>query len=75
VRPATDEVVRFLAKVIHADHGCHEWRGTLDRGGYGKFTSRSGRTLRAHRFSFEKYVGEIPQTVFVFYIAAIIGSA
>jgi hypothetical protein len=42
--------------------GCWTWHGTIDRDGYGKIKIRAIRVaaLRAHRVSYEAYVGPIP---------------
>lgn len=53
-----DVAERFWAKVAVAD--CWEWRGGRLRAGYGKFW-RDGKTLLAHRVSWELLVGTIPQ--------------
>ena len=39
--------------------GCWEWYGPFDRDGYGK-VKRHGKTLRAHRVSYEIHKGPIP---------------
>lgn len=41
--------------------GCWEWKGTLNRGGYGKF----GTKRLAHRISYESIYGTIPKGMFV----------
>lgn len=54
-------VARFWAKVDkNGPNGCWDWTGTGFRG-YGLFTARTGRSKRAHRFSWEVTNGEIPQ--------------
>ena len=55
-----DPEIRFWAKVEKTD-GCWLWLGTRDRDGYGSFRgSRSDEKVRAHRWSYERYVGPIP---------------
>ena len=49
---------RFLAKVEITD-GCWTWRGCSQRG-YG-VVRRGGKKLRAHRYSYELFVGTIPE--------------
>lgn len=39
--------------------GCWEWGGYRNRGGYGQL-ERDGRTISAHRWYYEQYVGPIP---------------
>lgn len=57
-RPKSDETKRFLDKVKVMGTGCHEWQAGLARGGYGKFQN-NGKTITAHRFSYQKFVGDI----------------
>jgi hypothetical protein len=54
------EQATFMSQVAANDaSGCWEWQGTLMRLGYGHF--HYGRhTRRAHRRSFEMFVGPIP---------------
>lgn len=42
---------------------CWVWLGVLDRDGYGRISHahKKGRTVRAHRFSFELHGGSIPE--------------
>lgn len=56
---------RFAAKAkVNYATGCIEWQAAKDNGGYGMFRI-NGRTLRAHRFSYEANVGEIPEDMCV----------
>lgn len=48
------------------DHGCWDWQGSLQHGGYGRFWTggrreNGGRCRQAHRFAYEMYVGPIPE--------------
>lgn len=43
--------------------GCWEWKGTLHKGGYGKF-----RSLGAHRAAYEYYIDKIPKGILVCHI-------
>jgi len=51
---------RFWPKV---DRGgaCWLWTGALYVNGYGAFRGPDGRTIRAHRFAYERVVGPIPE--------------
>ena len=62
--PSTDE--RFWSKVDkhRSDRGCWEWTDALGHYGYGAF-SVEGMTYRAHRWSYERFVGPIPDGLFV----------
>lgn len=53
---------RFWAKVKKTE-GCWLWTGSKARFGYGKIGTgrRSGKTVTAHRVSFEMHCGPIPE--------------
>ena len=54
-RPPVPLKVRFWRFVTPGDPDeCWEWRGGLDKDGYGSIESK-GKTLRAHRVSFEMH--------------------
>lgn len=57
-----DAVARFMAnvRVEDGDRGCWLWLGAIDRHGYGLFPL-GGKMLLAHRWSFEQFVGSIPE--------------
>ncbi len=55
-KPTTAEVARFFDKVQITKH-CWLWTGCIV-GGYGQFGFR-GSIIRAHRFSYELFVGPI----------------
>lgn len=62
--PHAPAVERFLAKICIPD-SCWEWTASKDQKGYGAFgvgSTRDGtaRVVRAHRFAYEFWVGEIP---------------
>lgn len=50
---------RFWAKVKKSD-GCWEWTAYQNRAGYGRFGNAPGKTMLAHRFSYELENGPIP---------------
>lgn len=51
---------RITANVVEDDYGCWIWVRRLDRKGYGKMTVRKS-TVAAHRFSYETFIGPIPE--------------
>ena len=51
---------RFWAKVDKQDNGCWHWLGHLNPGGYGMFWEVP-RKHYAHRWSYEEFVGPIPE--------------
>jgi hypothetical protein len=58
--PNRDPIARFIAKVASADaNGCEIWIGALTTHGYGAFWA-DGRQVAAHRFSYETFIGPIP---------------
>jgi hypothetical protein len=53
----------FLSKVKKTK-GCWEWTASTNSKGYGQFAVGYGKTrkvLRAHRISYELFVGEVPE--------------
>lgn len=63
-RPRSDAKKRFLAMVTYAANGCHEWKGTLHWGGYGKFHYEAGH-IPAHRAAYLLFVGKIPEDALI----------
>lgn len=60
------DLERFYASVSIADTGCVQWNRGKDKDGYGLFrvgsrTDGTRRSVRAHRWSYEKFVGPIPR--------------
>lgn len=56
---------RFLAKIEKTDD-CWFWTGSCNRKGYGQLSTRRGqRPLLVHRFSYEHFIGPIPQDMHV----------
>lgn len=53
-----DPLARFWSKVDKQD--CWVWTGTVKPNGYGKF-SVGQKTLNAHRWSYETFVGKVPE--------------
>jgi len=49
---------RFVAKIDKSDDGCWNWTNVVS-GTYGRFYV-DGKHVQAHRFSYELYVGPIP---------------
>lgn len=55
----------FLKRVNQTDMGCWEWIGAIrGNSGYGAIKVK-GKTLSAHRYSYEMYVGPITNGLFV----------
>src|SRR6478752_8160163 len=50
---------RLLFRSMRADNGCWIWQGALDSRGYGNFLVGK-KFLRAHRVSYEHFIGSIP---------------
>lgn len=56
--------VRFFALVEKTD-GCWFWKGAVKEFGHGVMRGQNGRTIRAHRASWEIHKGPIPSGLFV----------
>lgn len=58
--PAID---RFMPKItVNPASGCWEWTGARKGNGYGNFSAGGvGSTVIAHRWSYEHFVGPIPE--------------
>lgn len=54
---------RFWAKVIKGERpdSCWEWAGCHNHKGYSHFSLEGGRTVGAHRYSYELVIGPIPE--------------
>ena len=60
-----DRLDAFAAKVDKRDtYSCWEWLASKDSNGYGWFRVE-GKSVRAHRVSWEYYFGEIPEGLLV----------
>jgi len=58
---SVDRLAMFMAKVMPEPmSGCWLWIGALNGKGYGNFRGESLRTLQAHKFSYETFVGDVP---------------
>lgn len=56
----TDPFVRFDKYCMPVtESGCIIWLGSEAKG-YGRFALAKGKTVRAHRFSYERHIGPIP---------------
>lgn len=50
---------RFFSRFIKLDNGCWQWVAHADKDGYGVLPSNK-KNIRAHRFSYELHIGQIP---------------
>jgi transposase len=50
----------LLDRVRRSSRGCWEWQRGRHRQGYGQFTNKAGKTVLAHRVSYEHFCGPIP---------------
>lgn len=57
--PYEQEEIRFFAKVNKTDT-CWLWTGYVNKKGYGRFSKHQGKGVMAHRWSYEFFVGDIP---------------
>ena len=63
VRDEERDLIRDFWANVRVTDGCWEWTGPND-GKYGRFY-RGGQSNRAHRLSYELFVGEIPDGLWV----------
>jgi hypothetical protein len=57
----TPPIDRFMNKVvIVAESGCWIWTGSVGKARYGTFNAGDNKTRAAHRWSYENFIGEIP---------------
>ena len=56
--------VRFEASYIKSDE-CWLWNGPMNGTGYGHMEVSRAKWVTAHRFSYEKFIGKIPEGLFV----------
>ena len=63
-RPSTPE--DFLS-LVDKTEGCWLWKGGKSRDGYGQFQVNY-KNLRAHRYSYATFVGEIPEGLVVMHL-------
>lgn len=61
---STDD--RFFHYSSHPDkNGCINWLGSKDKNGYGRIKPSGEKRIRAHRFSYQRFIGAIPDGYFV----------
>lgn len=56
---------RFRRFIRDDDSGCWNWGGSCDGGGYGVYLSTKHGRIKAHRFSYLEFCGEIPDNLWV----------
>ena len=56
-----DPVERFMARVEVDDEGCWIWQQHRTSEGYGGYSGVNGGQVLAHRYSYELFVGPIPE--------------
>lgn len=63
---------RFLCKVSYPDDtDCWLWTASKYYNGYGQFLNGNGRKICAHRFSYENFVGPIPDGLQLDHLCAV----
>lgn len=60
VRCAYDPEARFRRSFVLAGSGCWEWTATKVTGGYARMRAGGKKKVLAHRWSYEHFVGPIP---------------
>ncbi len=56
---------RFEEKIDKSSGYCWKWTGCRDQDGYGQLGIGGGKQVKAHRFSYETYVGKIGEGLHV----------
>lgn len=56
---------RFWIKVKPVESGCWEWQAGRDEDGYGQFGPTHGHCLRAPKFAYQQFVGDVPDGLIV----------
>lgn len=59
-----NEEKRFWSKVNRTE-SCWEWTASIRARGYGSFCSAQGKTVAAHRWSYQNSFGPIPTEMLV----------
>lgn len=52
---------RFWVRVSQEEGGCWLWQGRVKANGYGTFSVAHSTPVNAHRWSYERFVGPIPE--------------
>lgn len=56
---------RFESKTRPAANGCIEWAGSINGSGYGTFYAGERKSVVAHRWAYQHYVGDIPPGMYL----------
>jgi hypothetical protein len=55
-----DPIQRFNQKyIVDPDTGCWNWTACLEKSGYAHFKDENGMPCRAHRFSYQYFIGPL----------------
>lgn len=54
-------IKRFTDKLSILESGCWQWNACIATNGYGRFGWGAGRHIPAHRYSYEKFFGNVPE--------------
>lgn len=59
-------VAKFLARVEYQPlTGCWHWQASRNKDGYGLFYHTKKKKVKAHRFSYTIYIGDLPNNMVV----------
>ena len=62
----SDSIVRFSNSYnTNKGTGCWDWIKSLTHNGYGRFAQSRNKSVRAHRWSYEYFIGHIPEGLLV----------
>lgn len=58
------DVMKRFFSFVKKTKGCWNWIGDIGVGGYGRIWY-NGKTVKAHRLSYEKFIGPIPEGILI----------
>jgi hypothetical protein len=60
-----DPMERFREKYVVDENGCWVWTAFIRSNGYGQFADERRKIRYAHRWSYERFVGDLPAVNYI----------